>query len=277
MEMPDADQIKIVRCHRLGPRLSEHKNHALIFKLHWYGDRDKIWAARSKLKGTAYILREDYPAEIQDQRRILYPIFLEARKLNMQPKLSVDKLYIGNKTYTVDSLENLPSDLHPETTSTPVLNDTLQAFYHGQSPLSNFHMSTFTIENESFHSVEQFFQYSKAVLAKDKTSMYSIKNATTPKKCKEIGDRVKGLDRTLWENRCITIMSQGCLAKFQQNAKLKEFLPGTGTRTPVEASPSDLFWGAGFRLGDPKLKNPNLWKGKNQLGQVLMDIRQMLQ
>ena len=138
-------------------------------------------------------------------------------------------------------------------------------------------MSPFTIGNESFHSVEQFFQYSKASLANDEASMFNIKNATTPKKCKDIGDRVSGLDKTIWENECITIMSQGCFAKFQQNPKLKTFLLDTGTRTLVEASPSDLFWGAGFRLGDPKLKNPSLWRGKNKLGEVLMEIREKLQ
>ena len=275
LEIHNVSQIKVVRCHRLGPRTAG-RNRAIIFKMHWYGDRERIWAARSKLKGSPYTLKEDFPLEIQDRRQVLYPIFLEARKQNKQPKLVVDKLYIDGSTFTINNLDKLPSELRPEVVSSPVLNDDLQAFFHGQSPLSNFHISPFTVMNDTFHSVEQYFQYNKASAAKDEISMFNIMQAPTPRKCKEIGDRVKLFDSNIWEKECKTVMYNGCLSKFQQNPKLRDFLLKTGTRTLVEASSRDLYWGAGLSLRNPNLKNPSLWRGKNNLGEVLMEVRQAL-
>ena len=53
MEVPNALDIKIIRCHRLGNlRNSNGRPRPIIFKLHWYGDRSNIWEHRRNLKGS---------------------------------------------------------------------------------------------------------------------------------------------------------------------------------------------------------------------------------
>jgi hypothetical protein len=60
-------------------------------------------------------------------------------------------------------------------------------------------------------------------------------------------------------------MQTAVLAKFTQNAGLKELLLSTGDAKLVEHTENDSYWGDG---GDGK--------GRNMLGQVLMYVREQL-
>ena len=48
----------------------------------------------------------------------------------------------------------------------------------------------------------------------------------------------------------------------------------TKQRKCVEANAYDSFWGIGKGLRDPDLSNTVAWKGQNQLGQLLDNIRE---
>ena len=115
MKIDNARGIMISRCHRLGPKRAEGaRPRTIIFKLHWYGDREKIWSSKSNLKDTNVFLSEDYPAEIQQRRKKLFPILKAARQQRMKASLSVDKLMINDREYTVNTLHSLPPELHPD-------------------------------------------------------------------------------------------------------------------------------------------------------------------
>ena len=60
-------------------------------------------------------------------------------------------------------------------------------------------------------------------------------------------------------------MKKALVAKFTQHDGLRQLLVGTGKRKLVERSPYDTFWGDG---GDGS--------GKNQLGKLLMEVREEL-
>src|SRR5688572_23848615 len=66
------------------------------------------------------------------------------------------------------------------------------------------------------------------------------------------------------------------LFQFGQDEKLKGILFETAGTTLVEASPADAIWGIGLAAEDPRAKDRNEWLGKNQLGQVLTEVREEL-
>ena len=68
-----------------------------------------------------------------------------------------------------------------------------------------------------------------------------------------------------WEQAKDEIMHRAVLAKFTQHAKLRELLLATGDAEIVEHSRNDSYWADG---GDGK--------GRNQLGKILMQVREEL-
>ena len=66
---------------------------------------------------------------------------------------------------------------------------------------------------------------------------------------------------------------KGLNEKFSQNLHLKKYLMDAGNLLLAEASPSDRYCGTGVGLGKTDTTKQQLWKGKNKLGQLLMQLR----
>ncbi len=81
-------------------------------------------------------------------------------------RLNEDRLTIDGKMYTVNNLNQLPSNLHPRQLATKEIDNHL-FFFSEASPLSNYHPSKFTIDGESFSCGEEFIQTQKANFFKD--------------------------------------------------------------------------------------------------------------
>jgi ribA/ribD-fused uncharacterized protein len=90
---------------------------------------------------------------------------------------------------------------------------------------------------------------------------------------KDLGRQVKGFVEADWDRAKRRIVTEGNLAKFAQNGRLRDFLLSTGDRILVEASPVDQIWGIGLAADDEKARNPLEWRGDNLLGFALMDVR----
>ena len=85
---------------------------------------------------------------------MLYPIFKNAKKLNIQTQLIDDKLLINNKTYDKDNIDQLPVHLKPENTCTRQ-TDTAVAFFQSSSPFSNHHKCQIMLDDIKFNCAEQ--------------------------------------------------------------------------------------------------------------------------
>jgi ribA/ribD-fused uncharacterized protein len=287
LSLPNAYDIKIVRCHRLGPPprarpsapLSTRPNSGsqarpgtVIVKFHWFGDRQAVWQARTKLKNTGIFITEDFPKEIVDRRKILTPIMYAAKDKHLDAFLIVDKLHIQTKdqhnVYDVNSLSRLPPALDPRYVTTKKTEHVL-SFFGSLCPMSNFHPSPFTCEGRSFRWVEEYFFHKKAELGDDQNSIRKLAEATSPSQCKGIGRNIK-CNQERWHQEDVAIMRKALYEKFTQNPELKRFLMNTGTLHLAEASPTDKFWGTGIGLGKEGVTNQNSWPGKNKLGELLM-------
>ncbi len=60
MKLDNVDDIKVVRCHRPGHKRPGQKSRPIIIKFHWYGDRSRVWQARTNLKGRIFTLMRTF-------------------------------------------------------------------------------------------------------------------------------------------------------------------------------------------------------------------------
>ena len=273
MDQDEVRNMKIVRCHRLG-RPKPGQSRSIICRFHYFGDRQEVWNHRSNLKGTNYRIREDFPPEIVAKRNILAPVMYEARKHDLKAFLVVDKLRIGDKMYTVDTLDELPENINVTQIGTTKVTNNITAFYGASCPLSNFYPAAFTDDKGiRFKHSEQYLHYHKAKLFNDKTTAERIMATSAPSECKFLGSKVVNFDKKVWKDNAKDIMKVGLTLKFSQNPVCFRSLQATKNARLVEAAPNDTLWGVGLHSKEEAIKNPTLWKGNNYMGELLQDIR----
>ena len=238
-------------------------------------DREEAWRAMSKDPRNMLFVRDDLPTEMEEARRKLLPIFHEARKTPAnQARLKLDKLYIRGKEFTVNTLNTLPQTLQPKQVFTQS-RDNQVAFFSGESPLSNFHPSPFTIGSQTYTCAEQYIQLQKSLIFGDQSTAGEIMKATTPRKQKQLSYEIKNFSRQVWEERACDAIRPGLKAKYEQNEDCRKFLIATADKEIVEASPNDKFWGIGRGLRDPLLWDKAKRQGSNNMGKLLMEVRNL--
>ena len=110
-------RVPITKVQRIGSFLRGH-NRSVVCHFSRYSDVELIMTNRSQLPDRVFV-REDFPPEIEDRRRILRPIFNKAKKMSEfkgKCRLTCDKLVLLGKTYTVapvKNLDKLPDSLNP--------------------------------------------------------------------------------------------------------------------------------------------------------------------
>jgi hypothetical protein len=124
-----------------------------------------------------------------------------------------------------------------------------------------------------FNCAEQYMMYCKAELFGDEITKKAILETNSPARQKILGRQVKNFDRFTWDKVARDIVYDGNFLKFSQNDLLQKKLFSTAGFTLVEASPTDLIWGAGIAENDPRIHDRASWRGKNWLGQVLTRLR----
>ena len=154
-------------------------------------------------------------------------------------------------------------------------SDKVICFYSkGDYPqFSNFYLVEMG-HGEKYASVEHYFQIMKALeFDPDGEALKQMDNNLACAQIKALGRKVQNFDAQVWNIRRRFIMREAVAMKFYQNPELKELLLSTGDNILAEASPRDTFWGIGYSGSNPKAYDPAQWRGKNVLGNMLMDIR----
>lgn len=142
--------------------------------------------------------------------------------------------------------------------------------------LSNWYMSTFTVDGVTFSSMEQYMMYSKAVCFNDLTTAGKILKTDDVAEIKTLGRLVVNYNDTYWNGVRQIIVYEGLLAKFSQNADLLSKLKATNAATLAECAVNDRIWGIGLSMKDPNRFCINKWNGQNLLGYSLMLVRKRL-
>ena len=206
----------LVRTHRLGP-FSHHKTRPLIVRFHHYQDREIVWLGRKHIKDSCGItIVEDFPEDIRNRRKQLYPVLNAAMSYRdeqfpdyrFKARLTVDKLIINGKSYTVDTLNKLLDKIKPALASSPFRGET-QVFFSRSSPLSNFYQCNFKVDGVEFNTMEQYLQQAKALYFEDKLTAEQIMIASDPVRQKHLGKSVQNFDLSTWQGAVPDILLKG--------------------------------------------------------------------
>jgi len=142
--------------------------------------------------------------------------------------------------------------------------------------LSQWYPSPFEADGVRYATAEHYMMAGKARLFGDDEMLEQILSAGSPAEAKKLGRKVRHFDHEAWTAACFDIVVAGNVAKFSADARLRDYLVGTGERVLVEASPRDRIWGIGMGKNNPAASNPREWRGKNLLGFALMKARRAL-
>lgn len=150
-------------------------------------------------------------------------------------------------------------------------------FFSARDPFSNWHPAPFRYVHRGvelrFAQTEQFMMWAKAMLFRDEEIARKILLDPNPRSNKRLGRQVRGFDEQTWLQHARRIVYVGNREKYLQNPKLLDALIRTAGTQLVEASPYDCLWGVGLSENDPRIEDPNQWRGRNWLGQVLTHLR----
>lgn len=143
--------------------------------------------------------------------------------------------------------------------------------------LHNAWIVDFSDGTHTFHSVDQYVQWRKALLFGDTATAQQILEtpAADMTMWRVLGRRMTGFVSATWRAAAQDIGKEGMLLKFGQHEDLKALLLGTGDAVLVCDNNYDRYWGAG--TGNPDcVSKPETWQGRNWCGNALMEVRAAL-
>ena len=145
---------------------------------------------------------------------------------------------------------------------------------------SNWFHSGFTYAGIYYTCAEQYMMAQKVSLGKRYDLQKQIMQTSDPSKIKDLGGRNYFLEfakiEKIWFKNSKHIVKRGVKAKFQQNPDILQELLDTGEALLCECSRQDKIWGIGINLRDSSWHDINKWNGNNQLGVILMEVRDEL-
>ena len=284
IESDKVDQMRIVRCHRLGKytNTNQHqsKPRSIIVRFYNFSERQSVWNGRRNLDDKSFSINENFCADTEFKRRKLYPIYRMAKnmdKYKSKVSLREDTLLINNQPYNVDTLSDLPEDLHPRNMCEKSDEKCLVfgGLFSEFSSHSNWSNSRFVFKEKKFMCLEQGYMYNKAMINGDPETARQISYTCNPRDIKRIGSAITVTDRTHWNSVKGNLMTELVRAKYTQNAHLRQLLMDTGNRTLGETG-RDQFYSIGLPLTHPDVLNDKKWKSENKLGKSLETIRREL-
>jgi len=139
-------------------------------------------------------------------------------------------------------------------------------FYRVSEPygeFSNFSPHPFDLKGKVWPTAEHYFQAQKFAGTEHEEL---VRLAKSPMVAARMGRSRERPLRQDWETAKEDIMREALLVKFTQHPALRSLLLSTDDAELIEHTTNDRYWGDGGN-----------GKGKNRLGQLLMELREQLQ
>ena len=264
--------IDVETVHRLGKKFPG-KPQPLIVRFVKFSDRQMVWSKRFGLKGSGIWLREHFPANIEAERQVLKPYYKAALERGLNPNMTKNILQVDHKNYTVKNLMDLPEPIGVKETS--LKQDEGAVYFSDKThPFSNQFPVEIVIDGIKFNCAEQFINFRKAQIHGDKDTAEAVLKAELPAEQMRLTKHLSQSEE--WNQLRDVVMKVALSCKFEKDTFLAELLLFTEDATLVYCSP-DKYWGIGSKLPDAKKTASHAWKGKNQLGVLLTEVRYLLE
>ena len=95
----ETEKIEIERAHRLGRNRNGTKPRPIVVKFLRFQEKEMIKRNAYKFKDIGVGISDQFPKEIQEERKKLYPVFKDARSKGHKAFLVKDKLFINGQIY----------------------------------------------------------------------------------------------------------------------------------------------------------------------------------
>ena len=271
-DLETAKKVEITGCSRVGKyRHNRTRPISVMFKL--CDDKELFLSCKHKLPAGIYA-NEQYQIHIKRTSDRLLPILRLAKsqsEYREKSRLDGDSLLINGTRYTIDDLDRLPPEIATHKAAEK-MNDNHIIFSGELSPYSNFHPCNFVIDDQTYHSSEQYIQYQKALTSGDSYVANKILKTDTAMECKCLSYQINGVDAECWRNEGYDICYEGIKQKFLQNEALLARQKSTTPKILAEAMP-DRLWGTGIGLHDKNALEMNNWTSRGWLSRMLFNIR----
>jgi ribA/ribD-fused uncharacterized protein len=146
------------------------------------------------------------------------------------------------------------------------MSDVITAFRGEHYFLSNFYPSPVDYEGMAYPTVEHAYQAAKTA---DVAIRQKVQQAKTPAAAKAMGKKIP--QPPDWRSYNLQLMEDLILQKFTRYPDLRELLLATGTAELIEGNT----WNDRF-FGMTQDKKTGEWHGHNELGKMLMRVREKL-
>ena len=272
-----AKNLEIRSCKRIG-KYVRGRARPISVEFLCKDDVDFILSNKTSLRKGVFADKE-FPQDVEKKRKILRPIYSAAKnskKYRKRYRMENDLLVIKGKRYGVEDMHTLPKSLKPVNISSKS-NTTTYGYFGELNPLSNFYQAPFTLDDKTFHCREQFIQWKKAELFKDKAAMRRISKARTGHQCKEEGKNISNYKNTIWEKKVKSLCKPGVKQKFVENSTPREVLMQKAYGKRIIECSKDPVWGCGMPLKDDECLNQTKWTSQGIMGQMLEEIREELE
>ena len=234
------------------PRLPEQPIFYPVLNEEYAADISRKWNVRDYGAGyvTKFHVRSDFAAK--------YPVQIVGDSTCKELWVPAEELTAFNNN--IVGLIEVISAFASSNTSQSTIH-----FYRTGEPFgefSNFADFPVKLKGRTWPTTEHYFQAQKFAGTPHEEA---IRKANSPMIAARLGRSRKHPLRRDWESVKIDIMRETLQAKFTQHTQLHVMLLATGDSKLVEHTEKDRYWGDG---GDGS--------GKNQLGQLLMELRTKL-
>ncbi|XP_069139338.1 putative uncharacterized protein DDB_G0279653 [Argopecten irradians] len=98
VELGIQERIEFANVHRFG-RSANGKPRPIVARFIYQQDLQYVKSQSFRLKGTSFGIHEQYPGEIEERRKKLYPVLKHNKQAGNDAKLVRDRLYINGRQY----------------------------------------------------------------------------------------------------------------------------------------------------------------------------------
>ena len=240
--------------------------------------KGRIFRNLKKLAGnntwSNVFINDDLTSDQINKMKDMRAIHFYAKSLGRNTKLRGTHLYVDDKKYNLEEIDEVPAIISIEKAKNIVVENKKGLVFQGHhSCLSNMFEVEVMYEGKEFNSAETAFQYKKAEVNGKPELAKKIRNCEDAYKAKRMNRYMKESEE--WNGKKDQIMKEIVKAKFSQNKKIQQTLRQSGDMKLCEGT-SDKYWGCGIPIARSSIIELKKLPGKNKLGSILMEVRSEL-